>query len=541
MSNANPIRRALISVSDKRGLAALGHALKARDVEILSTGGTAKLLESEGIATTEVADYTGFPEMLDGRVKTLHPKVHGGLLGRRDLESHQEQMKAHDIAPIDLVVVNLYPFEQVAAKDDAKWDDLIENIDIGGPSMLRSAAKNHAAVTVVCDPDDYADVIAEIKADGATTLQTRQALALKVFARTAAYDAAIAETLAAKHEAQSDADASASLPPVIRVGGPRLARLRYGENPHQGAGVYATHKDALDLASAAPLQGKALSYNNLLDADAALFSLRCLVDHNAAAKTAPGTVVIKHGTPCGAALGDRPLTAWQAALSGDPVSAFGGIVATSHTVDEEAALAMAEVFLEVILAPDFTDEARAVFAKKKNLRLMAMENLVTAPLPAQQIRSIAGGLLVQDHDRPFSNIREANVVTKRQPTDEEWAALDVAFRMCTAVRSNAITFAQGQSAGKGPHLIGAGGGQTSRVDAAKIAVEKATTHNHSLSGSAMGSDAFFPFADGVLVGLDAGATAVAQPGGSKRDDEVIAACDERGATMVFTGERHFRH
>jgi phosphoribosylaminoimidazolecarboxamide formyltransferase/IMP cyclohydrolase len=525
-----PIRRALLSVSDKTGIVELARALAERDVELLSTGGTAKLLRDEGLTVKDVSEHTGFPEMLDGRVKTLHPKIHGGLLGRRDLDAHLAQMEDHDIAPIDLVVVNLYPFEATAKREGATWEDLIENIDIGGPSMLRSAAKNHDAVAVICDPSDYEAAIEGIKAEGGVSLDMRRRLALKVYARTAAYDAAIAQTLATRAEREKGDDEA--FPSVFAVGGPREQLLRYGENPHQGAAVYTTGTDALDLAGAEPLQGKALSYNNLLDADAALFSLRCLVD---GAGDEPGAVVIKHGTPCGAARRATLADAWTEALSGDPVSAFGGIIALSHEVDAATAEAMSKVFLEVVLAPGFTDEAREVFAKKKNLRLMALPNIVTAALPSRQIRSVPGGLLVQDHDRPLTDIRSAQVATKRAPTDDEWVALDLAFRMCAAVRSNAITLA---NAGK---LIGAGGGQTSRVDAVRLAIEKARDHEHDISGAALGSDAFFPFPDGVETAAKAGVTAVAQPGGSKRDAEVIAACDEAGLTMVMTGERHFRH
>ena len=488
------IRRALLSVFDKSGVVELAKALAARDVEILSTGGTARLLRENGIEIREVGEYTGHPEMLDGRVKTLHPKIHGGLLGRRDDEAHLQQMREHQIGAIDLVAVNLYPFESVAAKEDASREELVENIDIGGPSMLRSAAKNHAAVTVLCEPADYPKVIAELETSGGTSAKTRRALALKVFDRTARYDAAIAQTLASEDEA-GDQEA-AKVPPVLHVSGMRKAQLRYGENPHQSAGVYATGTDAIDLAGAIPLQGKALSYNNLLDADAAFFSLRCLVD--GMPKEQRGCVVIKHGTPCGAARATTLLRAWEEGLSGDPVSAFGGIVALSHEVDEETALAMKPVFLEVVIAPGFSDGAREVFAGKKNLRLLTLPNLVDGALPARQIRSVSGGLLVQEHDRALTTLR-----------------------ICRAGRAR--------------------GGQTSRVNATKIAIAKAKEHGHPLAGACLGSDAFFPFADGVLAAIEEGVTAIAQPGGSKRDDEVIAACDAHNVAMVMCGERHFRH
>jgi len=529
------VRRALVSVSNKDGLLPLCRALHARDVEILSTGGTATLLREAGLPVKDVSAHTGFPEMLDGRVKTLHPMIHGGLLGRRDLDAHRDAMAAHGIAPIDLVVVNLYPFEQVARKPDASLEALIENIDIGGPSMLRSAAKNHDAVCVLTDPADYDEARAAIESTGGTTLTFRRRMALQVFQRTARYDAEIATTLeralARGLDDDESKDAARGLGRFFARTGRRGEALRYGENPHQRAAVYATGTDALDLAGAVPLQGKALSYNNLLDAEAALFTLRFLVDGT----TRVGAAIIKHGTPCGAARRSTPAEAWKYALAGDPVSAFGGIVAFSHPVDEATATAMGDVFLEVVIAPAFTDGARDVFAKKKNLRLLAIDELARAPLPAHTVRSIPGGVLVQEHDRPFADIRAAKVVTKRAPTDDEWAALDVAFRACAAVRSNAITLVKDEM------LLGAGGGQTSRVDAAKLAVEKARAHGHTLTGAALGSDAFFPFADGLLVGVLAGVRAVVQPGGSKNDPDVIAAADAHGVAMVFTDERHFRH
>ncbi len=530
-----PVRRALVSVSDKAGLAELGRALAARNIEVLSTGGTARALRDAGCTVTEVADFTGSTEMLDGRVKTLHPKIHGGLLGRRDDPKHVAQMEAHGIVPIDLVVVNLYPFEKIAGQADAHWDELIENIDIGGPSMLRSAAKNHDAVAVVCDPADYPELLAALDVAGGTTLAERRKWALQVFTRTAAYDGAIAQRLALKVEADLGANAEpcvkAGLGPVMSVVGSRTSSLRYGENPHQLAAVYTTPGDALDLAGTVPLQGKELSYNNLLDADAAIFALKCMTAGN----EAPAAAIIKHNTPCGAARGITLKEAWQRALAGDPVSAFGGIVAFSHPIDGDTAAAMAEVFLEVIVAPGFSPEARATFSKKVALRLLEIDNLASAPLPRLAMRSVAGGMLVQEHDRPTVNVREGKVVTKRAPTDSEWEALDLAFRLCAPVKSNAITLV------KDGMLIAAGGGQTSRVDSAKIAVAKAAEHKHDVRGAALGSDAFFPFADGLQVGIHAGVTAVAQPGGSKRDDEVIAAADAAGIAMVFTGRRHFRH
>ncbi len=545
MLDVLPIRRALISVSDKAGLPKLAAALARRNVEVLSTGGTAKVLREHGCTVTEVADHTGFPEMLDGRVKTLHPKIHGGLLARRDFPGHMEQIAAHGIAPIDLVIVNLYPFEKIAGQADASWEELIENVDIGGPAMLRSAAKNHDAVTVVCDPADYDDVIVALDVVGGTAHAQRRRLALKVFARTAAYDAAIAARLTLKHELEQPDDrrepcASAGLGEFLPLIGKRTASLRYGENPHQQAAVYktTTSPNELDLAGVEPLQGKELSYNNLLDADAALYALRCLVD-GVADGVAAAAVIVKHNTPCGAARAATSTLAWQHALAGDPVSAFGGIVAFAAPVDGDCAKAVSDTFLEVIVAPRFDDDAREILSRKSQLRLIEIPGLMTRPLPRHAVRSIPGGLLVQQHDRVPHSVRNGTVATTRRPTEAEWLALDLAWRLCAPVKSNAITLVNAVDGQV--RLAGAGGGQTSRVDSARIAVAKATEHGHSLKGAAAGSDAFFPFADGLLVLADAGITAVAQPGGSKRDDEVIAAANERGMTMVLMGTRHFRH
>lgn len=542
MLDVVPIRRALVSVSDKTGLAAFAHALARAQVEVLSTGGTAKILREHGVNVVDVADYTGFPELLDGRVKTLHPKIHGGLLGRRDFPTHLAQMASHQIAPIDLVVVNLYPFEKIAGQADASWDELIENIDIGGPSMLRSAAKNHDSVAVVCDPLDYDDVIIALDVGGGTAHALRRRLALKAFARTAAYDAAIAARLALKHELELPEDhrescAVGGLGPVYPVVGQRAASLRYGENPHQHAAVYRHGHAELDLAGAQPLQGKELSYNNLLDADAAIFALRCLVD---GAHTSPSAaVVIKHTTPCGAARGQSAAHAWALAKSGDPVSAYGGIVAFSSPVDGACARALVETFLEVVIAPDFDNDAQEILREKPQVRLLAIPDLMKRPLPRHTLRSIPGGLLVQQADSVPRDVRDGTVVTKRSPTETEWLALDVAWRVCAAVKSNAITLALHDDGVA--RLIGAGAGQTSRVDSARIAVQKAAEHGHRLQGAVAGSDAFFPFPDGLIVLADAGITAIAQPGGSKRDHDVIAAADARGIAMVMLGERHFRH
>lgn len=540
--NRIPIRRALLSVSDKSGLVDLAHSLWKQGVEILSTGGTARLLREHDVPVVDVADFTGFPEMLDGRVKTLHPAIHGALLARRDLPEHMGALQAHGLATIDLVVVNLYPFENVLERGDASFAELVENIDIGGPSMLRSAAKNHDSVAVVCDPVDYS-LVQEALGEGGTTHAQRLQLALKVFARTASYDEAIARGLTAHApteaptaphlKSSTPAGAWERLDDTFRVDGVRHELLRYGENPHQQAAVYTTSQDEIQLAGAPLLQGKALSYNNLLDAEAAFFSLRCLTE--AAHSEDASVVVIKHGTPCGAAKAGALAEAWQLALSGDPVSAFGGIVACSQVIDGPTAEAMSQIFLEVIVAPGLNEEAREVLARKTNLRLLVVPNLVAGELPRWAIRTLPGGFLVQEHDRPFTQMRNAQVVTQRTPSEEEWRALDIAFRMCAAVRSNAITLVQGQK------LIGAGGGQTSRVDSVRLAIEKATTHGHRLAGAALGSDAFFPFADGLEAAAQAGVSAIAQPGGSKRDAEVIEAANAHGMTMVFTGERHFRH
>ena len=516
--NIRPIKTALVSLSDKAGLDRLATLLAKANVKILSTGNTAKKIRELGIEVTEVADVTGMAEMLDGRVKTLHPKIHGGILANRQLPSHIEQLAAQDIDAIDLVAVNLYPFEKVAAQEDADESSLIENIDIGGPTMIRAAAKNHGDVAILTDPADYERLGEELDNHEGTTLEFRRHLALKAFARTAHYDQLISETLNLR---------------LSKVEMPAATALRYGENPHQKAWVVHQDAQTIPLAQTAPLQGKALSYNNLLDADAAIFSLRCLADNAPAGRT--GTVVIKHCTPCGAAWGTDASAVWQDALSGDPMSAFGGIVATGFEVDATTASLMAEIFLEVIVAPSFTDEARTVFARKKNLRLLEIPSLLTAPLPKTQTRSIFGGLLKQEHDMPLKDFTQAKVVTTRQPTEAEWAALDLAFRLCTPVKSNAITFTNATK------LLGAGGGQTSRVDAVDLAVKKATQHQHDLKGAALGSDAFFPFPDGVEAAHAAGITAIAQPGGSKKDPEVIARANELGITMVMTAERHFRH
>ncbi|HVK71940.1 MAG TPA: bifunctional phosphoribosylaminoimidazolecarboxamide formyltransferase/IMP cyclohydrolase [Kofleriaceae bacterium] len=532
------IRRALVSVSDKRGLLELARALRELDVDLLSTGGTAAALTQAGIPVTQVSDFTGAPEILDGRVKTLHPKVHGGLLGR-PIAAHEAEMAAHGIAPIDLVVVNLYPFEATVAKAGASFEDVIENIDIGGPAMLRSAAKNHERVAVVVDPDDYPAVIAELKAGGgALSAARRLGLARKVYAHTSAYDAAIAAYLSSIDDAAAATPAAAParrpFPDTVGVQWRKLYDLRYGENPHQQAAFYADGRSPLrgwpaarpTIAGAEVLGGKQLSYNNILDLDAAL----------GLALELPGcaAVVVKHNNPCGVAVGDTPAAAYQRARDADPVSAFGGIVAVNRPVDGALAALLAETFLECVVAPDYTADARAALAGKKNLRLVRATG-DWSPRPGDEvvtIRSVAGGALLQSADTGLVDVRAAKVVTARAPTSAELDDLSFAWVVAKHVKSNAIVFA------KGGVTVGIGAGQMSRVDSVKICERKA---GDALRGAAVASDAFFPFRDGVDVLAGAGATAVVQPGGSVRDDEVIAAANEHGLAMVFTGMRHFRH
>ncbi len=524
------IRRALISVSDKRGLAELVSGLADFGVEILSTGGTAKLIADAGVPVTMVSDYTGAPEILDGRVKTLHPKIHGGLLGR-SIPSHESQMAEQGIAPIDLVVVNLYPFEETVAAGNASIGDAIEKIDIGGPSMLRSAAKNHERVAVLADPSDYEDFLAEMKAgSGGVSAETRFNLARKVFAHTAAYDGAIAAHLSSVELATKG---KAAFPKTLTVQWEQVMELRYGENPHQGAAFYRDSRSPLpsnsqrpSIADAQVLQGKALSYNNILDLDAAL---ACCVEHK------PGTaVVVKHTNPCGVAYDASSIKeAYLKARACDPLSAFGGIVAVNQEVDEALASQLVETFLECVVAPSYSEAARATLGRKKNLRLVALPELSASTEDSSySMRSVSGGVLVQASDFARKAIDDVQVVSKRKPTSDELASLDFAWRVVKHVKSNAILFCKGQQ------TAAVGAGQMSRVDAAKIAVMKAQI---PLRGSVVASDAFFPFRDGVDALAEAGAVAVIQPGGSKRDEEVIAAADEHGMAMVFTGMRHFRH
>jgi len=526
---SRPIRRALVSVSDKTGLVALARRLAALGVEIVSTGGTAKAIAAASVPVRDVADLTGFPEIMDGRVKTLHPRVHGGLLAVRGNAEHQRAQEQHGIADIGLLVVNLYPFEATLAAGGS-YDALVENIDIGGPAMTRAAAKNHQAVTVVVDPADYEQVLAEMEAHaGATTLETRRRLAAKAFARTAAYDAEVSNWLLAEMQATA---------PAYRAFGGRLRQtLRYGENPHQWAAFYASGAPVEGVATAHQVQGKELSYNNINDTDAAF---ECVAEFDPAVSAA--CVIVKHANPCGVAVGAGLSQAYQRALACDPVSAFGGIVALNRPLDAAAAAEIAKIFTEVIIAPGADEDAMAVIAAKKNLRLLLTDGLPDAQRPGVGVKSVSGGLLVQSRDNGSIDSVDLKVVTRRAPTHEEMADLKFAFRVAKHVKSNAIIYA------KDGATVGIGAGQMSRVDASRIAAQKsadaaaaAGIEEPLAKGAVVASDAFFPFPDGLLKAAEAGATAVIQPGGSVRDDEVISAADEAGLAMVFTGMRHFRH
>ena len=518
-----PIRRALISVSDKTGLVALAQALAVHGAELLSTGGSARALREAGFTVQEVSAHTGFPEILDGRVKTLVPQIHGGILGRRDSPEHLAQMERHGIAPIDLVCVNLYPFEATAASG-APASDCIETIDIGGPALIRAAAKNHAHVAVLTDPAQYAAAIDSLRTLRGTTLADRRAWAGAAYARTSAYDAAIATWF--------NAERGDPLPARLAVAGIRREALRYGENPHQGAAFYADGSDRPGIATAVQVQGKSLSYNNLNDTDAALEAVAEL--------DRPAVVIVKHANPCGAAEAADLAEAWRLALRCDPVSAFGGIVAVNRVLDEAAATRMAMIFTEVIVAPDATEAAKAVLAAKKNLRLLLTGALPDPRTPGVVLRSVSGGFLAQTRDNGRADT--FRVVTKRAPTEAELADLRLAFRIAKHVKSNAIVYV------KDGATVGIGAGQMSRVDSARIAAAKgeeaaraAGLDRRLTENSVVASDAFFPFADGLEVAIEAGATAVIQPGGSIRDAEVIAAAEKAGVAMVFTGMRHFRH
>lgn len=525
------ITRALLSVSDKSGLVELGRFLESQGIEILSTGGTAGAMRDAGIEVTDVSSHTGFPEIMDGRVKTLHPKIHGGILARRDLESHRKAMDEQSIGAIDLVVVNLYPFE-ATLNSGADFDTCIENIDIGGPAMVRASAKNHASVTIVTDPQDYQKVMDDVLTNnGITSGSLRRDLAAKAFGHTAAYDSMIANWL--------DSERGEDFP-VQRTQGGRLAEvLRYGENPHQAAALYTggTGSDGRirpGVATATQLQGKALSYNNLNDTDAA-FELVAEFDQ-------PAVAIIKHANPCGVAQGTDLSTAYGRALRCDPVSAFGGIIAVNRILDGATAEKVAELFAEVVIAPDLDDDARRVLATKKNLRVLTTSTLPDPAAPGMTMKALASGFLLQSRDNGCIALDDLKVVTKRAPDPEELADMLFAFRVAKHVKSNAIVYARNGA------TVGIGAGQMSRVDSSRIAAWKAREAAEAAGlaepetvGSVVASDAFFPFADGLMAAVDAGAKAVIQPGGSMRDDEVIAAADEAGLAMVFTGMRHFRH
>ena len=523
------IARALLSVSDKTRLVDFARTLAGYGIELVSTGGTATALKNAGLKVIDVAELTGFPEMMDGRVKTLHPKVHGGLLAIRDNKQHAAAMKAHDIRPIDLLVVSLYPFEETVAKG-AGFDECIENIDIGGPAMIRAAAKNHNDVAVVVDAQDYAPLLEELKAqNGATTSALRKRLAAKAYARTAAYDAAISNWFA-----QQVGDAA---PAFRAIGGTLVEALRYGENPHQSAAFYRTPEQRFGVTTARQVQGKQLSYNNINDTDAAY---ECIAEFDP--KRTPAVVIVKHANPCGVAEGASLAETYRKALACDPTSAFGGIVALNRKLDAEAAKAITEIFTEVIIAPDASEDAIAIVGAKKNLRLLLTGGVPDPRAAGLTAKTVAGGLLVQSRDNAVVDDMALKTVTRRAPTPAEQRDLLFAFRVAKHVKSNTIVYAKNLA------TVGIGAGQMSRVDSARTAARKAedAAKEAGLSapltrGSVVASDAFFPFADGLLVAIEAGATAVIQPGGSVRDDEVIKAADDHGIAMVFAGTRHFRH
>ena len=529
MTDLAPVRRALLSVSDKTGLVELGQALAKRGVEILSTGGSAKTLRDAGLEVLDVADVTSFPEMMDGRVKTLHPTVHGGLLALRDNESHVKAMDEHGIGAIDLLVVNLYPFEETVAKQ-ADYDTCIENIDIGGPAMIRAAAKNHAFVNVVVDVQDYPTLLDELAAnDGQTTYAFRQRLALTAYARTGAYDAAVSTWMA---NALED-----TAPRRRAVAGQLAQTLRYGENPHQSAAFYTDGSDRPGVATAMQHQGKELSYNNINDTDAAFE----LVSEFATTE-GPACAIIKHANPCGVAQGATLQEAYSKAFDCDRTSAFGGIIALNQPLDGPTAEEISKIFTEVVIAPGADEDAKAIFAAKKNLRLLTTEGLADPAEAALTLKQVSGGFLVQDKDNGRLTNDDLKVVTKRAPSETEMADMLFAWKVAKHVKSNAIVYV------KDGATVGVGAGQMSRVDSCRIAARKAQDMADALGlpaplthGSVVASDAFFPFADGLLTAAEAGATAVIHPGGSMRDDEVIAAADEAGLAMVLTGMRHFRH
>ncbi len=528
MTTPAPIRRALLSVSDKTGLIDLGRALAGQGVALLSTGGSAKALREAGLEVRDVADITGFPEMMDGRVKTLHPMVHGGLLALRDDKGHVAAMEEHGIGAIDLLVVNLYPFEQTVAAG-ADYDTCVENIDIGGPAMIRAAAKNHGFVTVVVDTEDYAPLLAEMEEHGSTTYAFRQKMAQVAYARTAAYDAAVSTWMA---------DALGDPAPRRRAVAGTLAQvLRYGENPHQSAAFYTDGSARPGVATATQHQGKELSYNNINDTDAA-FELVS----EFAPEDGPAAVIIKHANPCGAARGETLLEAYKRAYDCDRTSAFGGIIALNHPLDGATAEEICQIFTEVVIAPEADAEAMSIFAKKKNLRLLTTGAMAAPAAAARTIRQVSGGYLVQDKDSGVIGADDLKVVTKRQPTEAEMADMLFAWKVAKHVKSNAIVYV------KDGATVGVGAGQMSRIDSCRIAARKAQDMAEVLDlletpakGSVVASDAFFPFADGLMAAAEAGATAVIHPGGSMRDEDVIKAADAAGLAMVLTGMRHFRH
>ena len=519
------IRRAVISVSDKTGVVDFAKGLKKLGVEILSTGGTAKTLRDSGVEVIDISDYTGSPEILDGRLKTLHPMIHGGILGMRENSDHQREMEENSIKPIDMVVVNLYPFEATIDKADCSLEDAIENIDIGGPTMLRAAAKNYKDVAVVTDPSDYSIILSELEENSGSLDQTTTFnLAQKVFADTARYDSAICNFL----NAVEGGEKKDIFPAHIGFTYDKVQDLRYGENPHQKAAFYKEHKIKEPcVANIEQLHGKELSYNNIMDTDAVIEIVKEFTKDICA-------IIIKHTNPCGAAISDKSLLdAFNKAKATDPVSAFGGIVGVNREIDEDTAAAIKETFFEVIVAPGYSDGALKILQKKKNIRLIKLDGLGSVQrIPGWNTRKVVGGLLVQERDLGEVDVHDCKVVTKRRPTDDEYKALDFAWKLCKHVKSNAIVYANRDQ------LIGVGAGQMSRVDSAKIAAEKA---NFSLKGTVLASDAFFPFKDGIDTAAATGATAVIQPGGSVRDEEVIAAADEHNLAMIFTSMRHFKH
>lgn len=527
MSQPTKIERALISVTDKSGLVSFAKKLAARNVEILSTGGSAAMLRKEGIPVVEVGDYTGFPEMMDGRVKTLHPRIHGGILQRRDLKSHQDEATKHNIPSIDLVVVNLYQFRQTVAKG-ADFETCIENIDIGGPAMVRSAAKNHASVAVVTSPSQYDAVLAEMEGNnGGTSLAFRKKLAAAAFAHTADYDSAVSTWFAAQ--------VGDDYPDSLTLAASKQQALRYGENPHQTAAFYVYNRDIPGVASAIQIQGKELSYNNIGDTDAAFELVSEFTE-------SPAVAIIKHANPCGVATGPDLVTAYRQAFACDTVSPFGGIIACNRPLDGAVAKAITEIFSEVVIAPDMDDEAKEIFAAKKNLRVLLTRGMMDTRAAGKIVKSVNGGFLLQTRDNQILDRTALKCVTKRQPTEQEMKDLIFAFTVAKHVKSNTIVYAKNNA------TVGIGAGQMSRVDSARIAARKsedaarvAGQRDPLTKGSVAASDAFFPFADGLEALVGAGATAVIQPGGSVRDAEVIEAADKAGLAMVLTGIRHFRH